>query len=1110
MSAKTRCPSFRLVFSSSCVSGLLFVLAVTLHAAEPVELYQQSIKPLLKSRCVSCHGPLKQEGGLRLDSGELVRKGSESGPVIKIGSPVESELLRRVTSNDEADRMPPEGERVTAEQLTLLQTWIAASAPSPADEKPLADPHQHWAFQPLNADPNVGSIDEFIKDRLETAELHLAPAADKVSLIRRLYMDMHGLPPTLEQVAAFLKDDSPEAWSKQIEEVLTSPRYGERWAQYWLDVVRYADTHGFEVNTPRDNAWPYRDYVIRALNDDKPYDQFVREQLAGDALHADPATGFLVAAAVLLPGQIGADDESKRLARQDSLDEIIVGTSGTFLGLTLGCSRCHDHKFDPLTQRDYYALQAFFAGVDYGDRVIRDTQFEERQQRLATITAELKAEEAKLEQLEPLVFPGRTVIIDDEDDARVTHLKQKNGHGENPEGTKRGYRDDPGSANQIGNLGNGRYTWWTNVPGEDVFTYQPQVSGWYNLWISWGAHGSGVHTRDARYVLDFDGDLSTKDDQTEVARVDQYYLAGISEGETEKQPLWSGMYNTGTREWGPNSKLILRGGDTGTGITADVIVLQEAVDKTVMFGPTPHLRSAVSPVRNVERFQRLEARFVRFTSFATINNNQHEPCFDELEVFGPEAPEMNLAAGSRGVKPTSSGDYPGSDRHKLEHINDGLYGNSKSWISNEHGQGWVQLELSEPVAINRIVWGRDREGKFADRLALDYQIDISLDGTEWTTVATDDDRLPFGTPDDPIQSRLRNVPQDAPFDVPALVERIQQLDQQQDKLSENQMVYGGIFRQPDETFVLRRGDPEQRVEQVAPAFPEFLEVAHVTAETEQQRRLALAEWITRPNHPLTARVMVNRIWQGHFGRGIVSTPSDFGMNGGRPSHPELLDWLAATFVKDGWSIKQLHRLILNSRTYQQSGRIDPAALQVDADCRLLWRYPSRRLSAESIRDSMLLVSGNLNLEMYGPGFNFFKSRGGLSGFPPVEEFTPNELRRMIYSHKIRMEQVPVFGAFDCPDAGQSMPKRSQSTTALQALNLFNSQFVSDQAEVFAESAMKAAGDDVSRQIDIVFRKALGREPNEAELRAATPLVEQHGLSALCRAVFNSNEFLFIP
>ncbi|MGN6133369.1 MAG: DUF1553 domain-containing protein, partial [Aureliella sp.] len=320
------------------------------------------------------------------------------------------------------------------------------------------------------------------------------------------------------------------------------------------------------------------------------------------------------------------------------------------------------------------------------------------------------------------------------------------------------------------------------------------------------------------------------------------------------------------------------------------------------------------------------------------------------------------------------------------------------------------------------------------------------------------------------------------------------------------------------THLLRRGDPEQPLEKVVPSLPAIVGDLSLAADVDDAvRRRALSEWFERPTSPLVARVIVNRVWQNHFGRGLVDTPSDFGTSGAPPSHPELLDWLSGELIAHQWSLKWLERAILRSRTYQQSSRIDPAAAAVDADNRLLWRFQSRRMSAEAIRDSVLRISGSLNLEMGGPGFDFFKVRGGLTGFPPLEQFTSRELRRMVYAHKIRMERVPVFGAFDCPDAGQASPKRTESTTPIQALNLFNSPFIAQQAEAFAqrlqaecEVAADINADRDRRLVETAFAMALGRLPDAAERAASCRVAAEHGLATLCRVLFNSNEFLVLP
>jgi mono/diheme cytochrome c family protein len=1102
---------------SRCIGALLAVASsMGAFGDDSLATYTDHIRPLLRQKCVACHGPLRQEAGLRLDAGSLILSGGDSGAAVVPGSPDESLLLARVAATDPEERMPPEAEPLTAEQLVLLHDWIASGANSPADETPLPDPRRHWSFQPIAQEFRRHSIDEFIGDELDRAGLAAAPEADRVTLIRRLSLDLHGVPPTPQEIADFVADDAPDAWPRLVDRLLANPRFGERWAQHWLDVVRYADTHGFEVNTPREHAWPYRDWVIRAVNDDLPYDEFVKQQIAGDAFGADAATGFLVASAVLLPGQIGADDASKRLARQDALDEMIVGTSNAFLGLTLGCARCHDHKFDPLTAVDYYSLQACFAGVEYDDREIEDADYEERLKLAEELDAPIDEARALLASCQPRVFAGRTLLIDDEDADKTASLVDKNGHGDNPEGEELGYRDYEGDADHHGNIGKGRYTWWTNHPGQDVFVYKPGIAGRFQLWISWGAHGSGVHTRDARYLLDSDGDLATTDDQQELARIDQYYPAGVTEGETEQTPLWSGLLNVGAHDWTDESVLILRGGDTGTGITADAIVLQEVLDEPEQGEATaialPRLRVPVNARENEEHIAPVTAKFVRFTSLETIDDNLHEPCIDELDVWTTGDDSHNLALASAGAIVSSSGDNVSPDRHELRFLNDGEYGNSRSWMSNELGRGWCQVEFAEAAEINRIVWGRDRNSEYSDRLAVQYRIEVSRDGENWTQVAGHDDRLPYEAPHEPTALLVRDGHAPEGVNLEEWSNRLHDLEARLEELTQPTLVFAGLFREPDETFLLNRGDPEQRQRQLTPAVPAILGSIEFPSDGEEQsRRVALAEWLADDGNPLVARVIVNRVWQQHFGRGLVSTPNDFGVNGSPPSHPELLDWLARELIEHDWSLKHIHRLILSSQTYRQSSRIDPAAQIVDADCRLLWRYPSRRLEAEAIRDSLLVISGQFNDAMYGPGYSFFGSRGGLDGFKPREDFNAEGLRRFIYAHRVRMERVPVFGAFDCPDAGQSMPERGRSTTAIQALNLFNSPFAVDTAEQFAGRVLADVGDDdPTSQVQQVFALALGRPPTENELRAATALVKEHGLDQICRAVINSSEFLFLP
>ena len=907
--------------------------------------YVLHVRPILQKHCYQCHGEKIQKSSLRLDIKSEAFKGGElyDASIIQ-GNVKESPLLMFLT-DDEADlRMPPEGKRLSEKDVATLTKWIEQGAvwKEGVDLAKLVDRKDHWSFKKIapikipitkKQDWCKNNIDRFILAKLEQAELQPAKETTRVTWLRRVSFDLIGLPPTPEDVTDFINDKQKNAYERVVEKLLSSPRYGERWGQHWLDVVRYADTHGFEVNTERPHAWAYRDYVIEAFNNNTPYNKFIKEQIVGDAMKQDAATGFLVTASVLLPGQIGKDAPSKRLARQDSLDEIVVNIGQTFLGLSIGCARCHDHKFDPISQQDYYAMQAFIAGVEYADR--------ERQ----SPAANAKRQEAAKWKL------------------RITEID--------------------------------------------------------------------------RQIAKF----------TPLAQVNK------------KKP------------------------------------------------PQKNRRPSINAQMNVDRFKPVKAKRIRFT---IISTNNREPCLDELEVF--DSSGTNIALATSGTKVTSSGDITFANRHELRFINDGQYGNSRSWMSNKKGKGWIELTFPKETTIERVIWGRDRLGKYQDRLAINYQIEVTTSFTDdWKLVADSRDRHKFSSTKKKQQFSTAGLPVREQQTAKRLLDEKKQLIAKLSQLQKSLLVFAGKFRKPDVIHVLRRGDPEQPQKQVTPATLSALNpLTLASTSTEQERRRVLAIWITSKENPLTARVMMNRIWQGHFGNGLVSTPNDFGRNGVTPSHPHLLDWLASEFVRSGWSIKQMHRKIVLSATYRQSTTQNIQAAQKDANVRLLWRYPTRRLDGETIRDTILKVNGKLNLKMGGAGFNLFDKRGGLTGFKPIESFTKEGLRRMIYAHKVRRERDAVFGAFDCPDAGQSSPQRRESTTPIQALNLFNSKFIIEQSNTFAVRVKREAGDNRRKQIQQAYSLALNRQPNNDELNDATTVVKQHGLATLCRVLFNCNEFLFIP
>ncbi len=861
-----------------------------------------------------------------------------------------------------------------------------------------------------------------------------------------------------------------------------SPRYGERWAQHWLDVVRYADTHGFEVNTERPNAWPYRDYVIDAFNNDTPYDQFIKEQIVGDALGKDAATGFLVTASVLLPGQIGKDEPSIRLARQDSLDEIVNNIGQTFLGLSIGCARCHDHKFDPITAKDYYSMQAFVAGVEYADRELRSPESDALKKEAETLAKRVTEIDEQLTHFVPVAHPGSVF-------GKQPHATQANENVETFEPlTVKFIRFTIHDSNVHPQLG-------VIEPCLDEFEIFTATDEPHNVALA--SHGtivtsSGSNTS-ARHKLEHlnDGQFGNDRSWMSDTKGTGWVLFELPEPMQIGKIIWSRDRLGKFTDRLPTAYTL----EAGT-------TIQEMTTLANLAPP----RATIQPTRNIDRFKPVQARRLRFTVLAT---NSLEPCIDELEVFN-EAGE-NVALDRLGTIVKTSGDTTILDRHERRFINDGHYGNSRSWMSHEVGKGWIELEFSSEQSVDRVIWGRDRLGEFDDRLPKEYLIETAVDD-DWQLVADSTDRRPWLAEEiAKVEFSTLGLSSDESAAANQLLDEKRKLEGKIKTAKNGLQAFAGTFRQPDEIRLLSRGDPEQPQELVTPAVLSSIgKLTLPVATPEQDRRRQLSDWIANSQNVLTARVMVNRIWQWHFGTGFVGTPNDFGRNGSKPSHPELLDWLAQEFVLSGWSIKHMHRLIVLSATYRQSTQHNSLAGAKDAEVRLLWRYPTRRIEAETIRDSMLAVTGQLNLQVGGRGFNLFNQRGGLSGFTPVESFTESGLRRMIYAHKVRRERDAVFGAFDCPDAGQSTAIRSESTTPIQALNLFNSQFTIDQSVAFASRIESEAGDDLTQQIQRAYLIALNREPINNELSDALPVVREHGLKILCRALFNSNEFLFFP
>jgi hypothetical protein len=800
----------------------------------PQELafFDKEVRPILQQHCVKCHGGEKKiRGNLRLTAREHVLKGGDLGPAFSPDKPEESTLLRAINWRDGLE-MPPKG-KVPAKDIATLTKWVKMGLPwTPGKDEVVKDEAKgggvteesknYWCYKPVHRSevPPVNhrewvrnAIDAFLLARMEAKGLTPAGPAKRDALVRRAYYDLTGLPPAPEQVDAFVNDCSPGAWEKLIDQLLDSPRYGEKWGRHWLDVVRYAETNGYERDGPKPHAWRFRDYVIRSFNDDKPFDQFVREQLAGDEMpgyHPDAviATGYY---------RLGLwDDEpaDPLQARFDELDDFVTTTGQGFLGMSLNCARCHEHKRDPIPQADYYRLLAFFA----------------------------------------------------------------------------------------------------DVPRYD----------------------NNVDTRSAVALTDI----------TPPSRRSTY------EEELKKREM-----------------------------------------------------------RKVE----LSAALARIENEAI----RTMPAEDQRAAEGPDRAQVIRRM--------------------------------RAFLSAEQGREYSALRR-EFESLKRVPEPTGRE------LALS--------------------------------------------------------------------VNHALARPPD-SFVMVRGSPHNPGAKVEPGFPTVLGFPAPKldqAAKSSGRRTALADWIVSENNPLTARVFVNRLWQHHFGRGIVPTPNDFGRLGELPTHPELLDWLADEFAKGGWRVKRMHKLIMTSNAYQMSAMADGKALKIDPANTLFWRFNMRRLTAEEVRDSILAASGRLNLKTGGPSVYPKIPREVLQGQSmPGNGWghsSPDEAaRRSVYVHVKRSLLVPILSQHDQADTDSSCPVRYTTTVPTQALGMLNGEFTNEQAAAFAERLQKEAPNDLAAQVRWAVRLTTGRRPAEDEVRKDLAFIEdlcgKHGLTEeaalrqYCLLALNANEFVYV-
>ena len=970
--------------------------------------FDREVAPLLVRRCFDCHNATDAKGSLNLTTAKSATAGGDSGAGLVAGKVDDSLLWQRVRD----DEMPPK-KPLTAAEKSVLKRWIAGGAKWGTDP---IDPYAFttearagndwWSLQPVrrpaipgeNSDGSSSPIDRLIRAGLKAKGLTASPEADRRTLVRRLSFDLLGLPPTTEQVAEFEADASPDAYERLVDRLLASPHYGERWARHWLDVIRFGESQGFERDKLRPNAWRYRDWVVGALNDDMPYDEFARLQLAGDVLRPDDAaaivaTGFLVVGPYDEVGQTQQSEAMRKVVQQDELEDLLGATGQTFLGLTVNCARCHDHKFDPVRQIDYYRMGAALAGVKHGERGLSGERIlAEGTERNAALTARFDALRGRLKNLEKDV---RTKILAER---KVNIVRTQ------PVAPIARWDFQDGFRDSIGTLH--------------------------------GTARDGAKVDAGRLVLDGKGYVTT-------------------------EPLPRDLREKTLEVWVQLADVEQRGGGAITiqsldGSTFDSIVFGEREPGCWMAGSNFFLRSeSFHGPSESEAARRLVHVALVYSADGTI------AAYRDGQIYGKPYK-------SKGLQKFTAGECQ---------IVFGL----------RHG----------PAGGNKHLRGTIDRAQLYDRALTPEEIAASAN------VITD-----FVSPE-AIVERLSPARRQ---ERERLHFEIAQLERQRVRAA-TAVTYAVKPAAPQATHVLRRGNPAEPLDAVTPGGVAALrgpssELGLATDAPDALRRQALAGWITDRRQPLFARVLVNRLWHYHFGVGIVETCNDFGFNGARPTHPELLDWLADEFVRHDFQIKPIQRLIVTSATYRQASRERPEAQRVDAGNRLLWRRSPQRLEAEAIRDAMLAATGDLNEQLGGPGFEDFTTFNANSQFyVMVDAFGDTFHRRSLYRTWVRSGRSPFLDVFDCPDPSTLTPQRAVTTTPLQALSLLNNSFVLRTAERLAERLAREAGSDATRQVTHGCRLLFGREASKDELEILPAFVAKHGLPALCRVWLNSSEFV---
>ncbi len=1035
---------------------LLLLLTVQNGFAAEGLYFEDHVEPIFRNKCFTCHGAdkVKRKGELDLRSVSSMLQGGDSGTALIRGKHENSLIWEKVTNGE----MPPEGENaLTEKELSLVREWIQGGAltkradtQSGLEEKD----RNFWSFQKLqkptvpqvkNLPHAITNLDRFLLADLQKRGLTFADLANRRTQVRRFYLSLLGLPPAPEQVQKFLDDSSPQACSQLIEQLLASPQYGEHWGRHWLDVVGYSDSNGYHrSDTPRPLAYRYRDYVIKSFNEDKPYDQFWREQLAGDEL-VDISKAFdsdtidkLTATHFLRNGPDGTDPmegdpKTLTIQRYAVLEQQLQITMSAMFGLTIDCARCHSHKFDPISQSEYYGLQSLIYPAFNPENWVKPKD----RYTYAASSNELAEWEQKQTQLDQL----------------TANLNQE-------------FRE-----------------WVKAHPAQQIIVFEDIFDG-TTVAGNWSNRAPGDSQPGGFPAVNLDSGTAPG------ALIEKSQLQIIESGGSGDRLLSTQQ----TFDWTPDKK--------GDWIQATF----DLVANQINAGP-------------------ISARIGYLIAITDYNDRQPD-------VSGNLLIDGNLSG------PTSVyGDYPGSESQSVGTIGNTGYqpGHNYGVRITNIGEGKYELQhvadgITEgkplPLDANQLP-----DGGFGFEYCCGRSFVVDN-----IVVATNDplaDPKVYKTNREEYQARRKE-----------LTAAIEKVDAQRSEKPGKIAWVTDLSPTPPKVHLLRRGEYFRPGPEVAPTVLSVLSEPNETFKVlppsfesakTTGRRLAFARWATQPDsraEALLARVQVNRIWMWHFGKGLVETPGNFGMQGLRPSHPQLLEWLACEFVESGWSTKHIHRLILNSHAFQQAGKTDFQAVEIDPENRLLWSFPGRRLESETIRDSILALSENLSPQMYGEPVSYYRDQNGqiLPDDQKSDHSGHFNVRRTIYLRHRRSEPISFLAAFDQAEVQPNCIQRANSTIISQSLVLLNGSFVVRSADRIATRIENRVGTEWDQLIQYAFELVYARSPNERELKFSREFLDSQmkqapkndasqqqnskaeahrALTIFCQALLASNEFLYL-